>query len=138
MYSAEKSVAISEENVASIFSLLWLPPASCSFLAWFILQHWTGRRRVPPRGRLNFNDLLGVIPQKTGLCITTAVRTSNLNSLLVSHTARTQNPIHCTNYHKQVFFWRGMQVADHHLRISVCFQISYRTTGSEQNRVTIQ
>jgi hypothetical protein len=48
-------------------SLLWditpCIPASCWFLAWFILQPWRWSRYVPPRCRLTFIGLHGVIFQ---------------------------------------------------------------------------
>jgi hypothetical protein len=51
-------------------------PASCWFFAWFILR--PGRQRhVSPKRRLTFNRLQGIISQKIGLFITTAVRTSH-------------------------------------------------------------
>jgi hypothetical protein len=42
---------------------------------WAGNRRW--RRRVPPKRRLTFNGLHGVIPQETELFITIAVRTSN-------------------------------------------------------------
>jgi hypothetical protein len=54
-----------------------LLPASCWFLAWLILGPRRWRRHVPPKRRLTFNGLQGVISQKILLFITTAVRTSN-------------------------------------------------------------
>jgi hypothetical protein len=47
------------------------------FLAWFILRPWRRRRHVPPKRRLTFNGLHGVISQKIELFLTTAVRTAN-------------------------------------------------------------
>jgi hypothetical protein len=51
--------------------------ASCWFLAWLNLRPWRRRRYVPPRRRVTFNGLHGVISQKTEFFITTAIRTSN-------------------------------------------------------------
>jgi hypothetical protein len=53
----------------SATGLLFLPPATCWFLASLILRPW--------RWRLIFNGLYGVVSQKTELFVTTAVRTSN-------------------------------------------------------------
>jgi hypothetical protein len=47
------------------------------FNARFILRPWRWRRYIPPKCRLTFNGLHGVISQKMALFITTAVRTSN-------------------------------------------------------------
>jgi hypothetical protein len=47
------------------------------FLARLILRPWRCRRHVPPKRRLNFNELHCIISQKIGLFITTAWRTSN-------------------------------------------------------------
>jgi hypothetical protein len=47
------------------------------FLAWLIFRSWRRRRHVPPKRRLTFNGLHGVISQKTEPFITTALRTSN-------------------------------------------------------------
>jgi hypothetical protein len=64
---------------------LCLVPASRWFDVWLILRPWKRRRQVPPRSRLIFNGLHGVISQKTEFFITTAVRTSNTttNSMLL-------------------------------------------------------
>jgi hypothetical protein len=47
------------------------------FLARLILRPWRWRRHIPPKCRLTFNGLYGIISQKLELFITTAVRTSN-------------------------------------------------------------
>jgi hypothetical protein len=47
------------------------------FLAWLIFRPWRWRRYVPPKRRLTFNGLHGVVSQKMVLFISTAVRTSN-------------------------------------------------------------
>jgi hypothetical protein len=59
--------------------LLWicLLPASCWFLAWHILWLWRRRRHDPPKGRLTFKELHGVIYQEIELFVTTTVKTSN-------------------------------------------------------------
>jgi hypothetical protein len=61
---------------------LHLQSSTCHLLSrWFLARliyrprRW--RRYVPPKHRLTFNALQGVISQKTVLFITTAVRTSN-------------------------------------------------------------
>jgi phage shock protein PspC (stress-responsive transcriptional regulator) len=61
---------------SSIFQLFLLI-VSCWFLAWLILPPWKSRRYIPPKRRLNFNGLQGVISHKTKLFITTALRTSD-------------------------------------------------------------
>jgi hypothetical protein len=56
-----------------------------SFLAGLLnlfLRPWRWRRYIPPKHRLKLNGLHDVISQKMILFITTAVKTSNLNSLL--------------------------------------------------------
>jgi hypothetical protein len=50
--------------------------ASCWFLAWFILQPWRWRRHVPPKLRLTFNGLQGVVFQKIELLTASSVRTT--------------------------------------------------------------
>jgi hypothetical protein len=45
--------------------------------AQLILRPWRWRRYVPPKRRLNFNRLHGVITQKIVFFITTSVRTTN-------------------------------------------------------------
>jgi hypothetical protein len=40
---------------------------SCSFLVWLILKPWWRRRYFPPKRRLNFSGLHGVISQKIEL-----------------------------------------------------------------------
>jgi hypothetical protein len=57
---------------------LFLLPASRCILAWRILRHWRRRRHFPPKRRLTFNWLLGVIFQKIELFMATAVKNSNL------------------------------------------------------------
>jgi hypothetical protein len=52
------------------------------FLSWRILLPWGWRRYVPPKRRLTFNGLHGVISQKIQVFITTAVRASKLALLL--------------------------------------------------------
>jgi hypothetical protein len=42
-------------------------PASYRFLAWLILQPWRGRQHVPPKHRLTFNRLHGIITPMTEL-----------------------------------------------------------------------
>jgi hypothetical protein len=54
-----------------------LLPASLWFLTWLILRSWSWRWHVPPKRRLTFNGLHGVISQKTEPIITTAVKTSD-------------------------------------------------------------
>jgi hypothetical protein len=49
----------------------------CWVLAWLFLLPWRWRRHVPPKRRLPFNRLDGVISQKTEIFITTYVRTSD-------------------------------------------------------------
>jgi hypothetical protein len=61
--------ARNQHEADSKTALLW-------FLAVLILP-WRGRRHVPPKRRLTFNGLYGVISQMLELFITTAVRTSN-------------------------------------------------------------
>jgi hypothetical protein len=60
---------ISRARNRSAFHLL-----SCCFLfAWLILRPWKWRRHVPPKHRLTFNGLHGVISQKTVLFASTLV-----------------------------------------------------------------
>jgi hypothetical protein len=51
--------------------------ACCLLHTGLILRSWRWRRYVPPKRRLTFNGLHGIISQKIVLFITTAVRTSN-------------------------------------------------------------
>jgi hypothetical protein len=37
--------------------------SACHLIAWLILRHWWWRRHVPPKRRLTFNGLQGVISQ---------------------------------------------------------------------------
>jgi hypothetical protein len=53
------------------------------YLAWLILRPWAWRRHVPPKRRLTFNGLHGVISQKIVLFIATGVTTSNPTTLSV-------------------------------------------------------
>jgi hypothetical protein len=66
------STNVSEKHVASTFTIDEYPtpqtcllPASCWFLAWFILQPWRWSWHVPPNSWLTFNRLQSVISQKT-------------------------------------------------------------------------
>jgi hypothetical protein len=62
---------------------------SRSFLAWLFLGTWEGMRHIPPKHRLTFSGLRGVISRKTELFTTTAVRTSNTSiQFLVSLVTR--------------------------------------------------
>jgi hypothetical protein len=63
-----------------------LLPASWWFLAWLTLQPWRWRWYVPVKRWLTFTGLHNVIPQKMELSITTAVRTSNPNTVFWSVT----------------------------------------------------
>jgi hypothetical protein len=54
-----------------------LQPTLCWFLAWLVLQPWRWSQHDPLKRWLNFNELHGVLYQKTKLFITTAARTSN-------------------------------------------------------------
>jgi hypothetical protein len=74
------STDVSEEHVASI--LLYLLPASRCFLACLIIRPWIWRRHIPPKRRLNFNRLHGVIQQKIDLFIITGVKASYPTQLL--------------------------------------------------------
>jgi hypothetical protein len=65
------STDVSEEHISSCHLL------SRWFLARHFFQIWRWRQYVPPKLRLTFNGLHGVISQKIVLFITTAVRTSN-------------------------------------------------------------
>jgi hypothetical protein len=64
------------------------------------------RRDVPPKRRSTFNELNGVISQKTEQCITTTVRTSNLTptffNLLAQHLSVGQK--HSESM-KSIIFW---------------------------------
>jgi hypothetical protein len=55
-----KSTNVSEKHVASSCLL----PTTSWFLAWPILRPWKWKRHVPPKRRLFFNGLHGVISQK--------------------------------------------------------------------------
>jgi hypothetical protein len=44
--------------------VLWLPPASCWFLAWLTLQPWRRRRHVPPKRPLTFKGRQGIMSQE--------------------------------------------------------------------------
>jgi hypothetical protein len=77
-----KSTDVSEEHITSIFrnqheAELCLLPASGCFIAWLTLGPWRWRWYVTPKRRLTFNGIYGVISQKIGLFITSALRTSN-------------------------------------------------------------
>jgi hypothetical protein len=52
-------------------------PCAFWFLAWLNHQHWRWRRHVPPKRLFTFTEPHRVICQKTGLFITTILRTSN-------------------------------------------------------------
>jgi hypothetical protein len=56
-------------------------PASCWFLAWRSLRPSEWRRYVPPNCWLAFNDLHGIIFQKTELFIVTAVTTPDVTRI---------------------------------------------------------
>jgi hypothetical protein len=62
---------------------------ACHLLSrWFLsrlIRPWRWRRYVPPKCRLTFSGLHGVISQKTVLFITTAVRTSNYTKIREDH-----------------------------------------------------
>jgi hypothetical protein len=58
-----------------------LLPASCWFYAWNSLHPWRWRWHVPPKCRLIFNRLHGIIPQKVELFVTTVVRTLNTQNI---------------------------------------------------------
>jgi hypothetical protein len=45
----------------------WKIELLCWFLAWFILRPWRWRRLFPPKRRLSFNGLHGVVSQKIKL-----------------------------------------------------------------------
>jgi hypothetical protein len=51
--------------------------AACRWYLAPLIRPWRWRRYVPPKRRLTFNRLHGVISQKTELFITTGVRTTN-------------------------------------------------------------
>jgi hypothetical protein len=57
---------------------------SCCFLARLIFRPWRWRQYVPPKRRLTFNGLHGVMSQKIVLFITTAVITSNPTCIFVA------------------------------------------------------
>jgi hypothetical protein len=77
----QKLTDISEEDTVSIFAQAEL--RSRWFLAWFILRLRRWRRHVPPKHRLTFNGLHGVISQKIELFIITAMKTSNPTYLYI-------------------------------------------------------
>jgi hypothetical protein len=59
---------------------------ACHLLSpWPILQLWKCKQYVPPKHRLNFNGLHGVISQKIVVFITTGVRTSTPTFQFVCH-----------------------------------------------------
>jgi hypothetical protein len=62
------SQARNQREVSSTFYLL--------HAAWLILRHWRWRWHIPPKSRLTFNGLCGVISQRIELFINTAVRVS--------------------------------------------------------------
>jgi hypothetical protein len=53
-----------------VSGLLCLLPASCWFLAWFILQPWRWKQHLPLKHQSTFNGLYGVISQKIRLLTT--------------------------------------------------------------------
>jgi hypothetical protein len=56
---------------------LYFLPASRGIVIWFIFRSWRWRRNVPPKRRLIFNGLHGVISRTTELFTTIAMRTSD-------------------------------------------------------------
>jgi hypothetical protein len=56
---------------------LCLLPPSRHFISWLFLLYWRWEH-VPPKRRLSFNGLHGVISQKIEIFTTTAVRTSDV------------------------------------------------------------
>jgi hypothetical protein len=85
----------------------WKQVASRALLAWLILRPWRWRRYVPPKRRLNFNGLHGVISQNIVVLITTAVRTSNPSRVLFK----------CLQFYKQnVLRHKTFQVLAHIIR----------------------
>jgi hypothetical protein len=83
------SADVSEEHIASIFRVEKSHLLSHWFLLSLFFRPWRWRRYVPPKCRLTPNGLHGVISQKMGLFITTAVRTSNQLSLDRNHNLAT-------------------------------------------------
>jgi hypothetical protein len=69
MYNIIKSIDVSEE-----FCLL---AASCRLPAWLTPQRYKWRRHIPPKRRLNLNELHGIISQKIETFITADVTISN-------------------------------------------------------------
>jgi hypothetical protein len=61
----------------------WITEHACFHATWSILISWIWRRYVPPKRRLTFNGLHGVISQKTELFTTTSVRNSNPTNLFI-------------------------------------------------------
>jgi hypothetical protein len=71
---------------SSGMKLLSLLPASFWFLAWLNLRPSRWRPNVPPKGRLTFNGLHGVISQKTelfGVMLVWEIKPSDRETLLV-------------------------------------------------------
>jgi hypothetical protein len=66
------------------------------FLAWLILRPWWWRWHAPPKRRLTFSGLHGVMTQKTELFIITAVRTSDPTRRYISQ-GRTLHNHRCEN-----------------------------------------
>jgi hypothetical protein len=61
-----------------------LLPASCRFLAWLILRPWIWKQYVPPKRKMSFNWIHGVISQKTERFIT-AAKTPFMQAFCVAH-----------------------------------------------------
>jgi hypothetical protein len=82
-----KSTDFSEEHSTSIFMVKASGKQShmlsCWFRAWLSLWPWIWRWCVPPKHRLNFSVLHGVISHKKKLVITSAVRTSNPTNFMI-------------------------------------------------------
>jgi hypothetical protein len=83
VFLSGKTTHRSDRRFKKLFSLCLLL-ASRRFLSWLVFQPWRWKRNVPPKSRLSFNELRGVISQKTEFYIPTAMRTSDHTPLQVS------------------------------------------------------
>jgi hypothetical protein len=97
------------------------------FVAWLVLRPWRWRRYVPPKRRLTFNVLHGVIYQKIELFITTAVGTSNpTQKLMLAHPSTGRITTSC-NQHVQRSIWALCyhSLTQHHYHFTIMYiQIS--------------
>jgi hypothetical protein len=130
-YWGSKSTIYWDIMPCSPLKVNWHFCSACHlFLHWFFarltLRPWRWRRYVPPKRRLTFNGLHGVISRKIVLFITTAVRTSDPTYMVRIIWERYETVLWLTaNFMKQVG-WKG-NASDMKSRGRGSFRISAAT-----------